>query len=124
MADTVVDKDVDSDPVWYSIADGGACVVLTVGGRIGSQNCPDVCEAVLAASWYSTGLVIDLRRAEFGQAEAAGVFVRSLQRSHQRASSVWVVGPPEPVEWLLGFSAKTAHVRICATLTEAVAMVC
>jgi anti-anti-sigma regulatory factor len=121
VADTFVHDGVDSDQCWYTIDDRGACVVLSVGGRVDVLNCVGVCDALLVASSFSSGVVIDLRRAEFAQAEAAGEFVRSLQQSQRDGSSVSVVGPPEPVTWLLRVSAEAADVPVRASMTEAVA---
>lgn len=122
MSDTFVQDGAASDQVWYTIDDRGPCAVLTVGGRVDSDNCPGVCDAALVASGLSSGLVVDMSRAEFTQAEAAGLVVRSLQRSHHDGASVCVVDPPEPVGWLLRVSAEVADIPTCATVTEAMAV--
>lgn len=122
VADTFVHDGADSDRVWYTIDDRGACAVLSVGGRIDAENCPGVCDAVLVGSGFSTGLVVDLGQAEFAHAEAAGLLVRALQKSQQNGASVSVVDPPELVRWLLGVSAQAADIPVCASVPEAVAM--
>ena len=113
---------VAADQVWYTIDDRGAWVVLTVGGRVDSENCPGVCDASQVAGDFSSGLVVDLTRAEFAQAEAAGLVVRSLQSAYESGSSVCVVGPPEPVGWLLQVNAHAADIPICADVDEAAAV--
>ena len=121
MSDTFVHDGADSDQVWYTIDDSVGCVVLTVGGRIDSANCPGVCDAVLVASGFSSALVVDLSRAEFAEAAAAGLFVRCLQDPHENLHSARVVGPPEPVGWLLAVSETAADTSVCASVAEAVA---
>jgi anti-anti-sigma regulatory factor len=121
VSDTFVHDGADSDQVWYTIDDSGACVVLTVGGRIDCENCLGVCDAVLVASGFSPGMVVDMRRAEFAEAAAAGMFVRSLQRPHENLRAACVVGPPEPVGWLLAVSETAADTSVCASVPEAVA---
>jgi len=111
-----------ADQVWYSIDDRGAWVVLTVGGRVDSENCHGVCDAAQVAGDFSSGLVVDLARAEFAQAEAAGLVVRSLQRAYEGGASVCVVGPPEPVGWLLQVNSHAADIPICSDLDEAAAV--
>jgi anti-anti-sigma regulatory factor len=122
VADTFVHDGEESAQVWYTIDDRGTCAVLSVGGRIDTENGPGVCDAVLAGSGFSSGLVVDLGQAEFTHAEAAGLFVRALQNSHQNGASVSVADPPEPVGWLLGVSAQGAHIPIGASVAEAMAM--
>lgn len=121
MADTFVRDGAHSDQLWYTVDDRGACAVLRVGGRIDSQNCPGVCDAVSVGSGFSTGLVIDLGRAEIAHAEAAGQLVRSLNESHRHGALMSVVDPPEPVGWLLSVSAQAAGIPVCASVPEAVA---
>jgi len=111
-----------ADQVWYTIDDRGGWVLLTVGGRVDSQNCPGVCDAAQVAGDLPSGLVVDLTRTEFTQAEAAGLVVRALQGAHERGSTVCVVGPPEPVGWLLQVNAHAADIRSCADVDEAAAV--
>jgi anti-anti-sigma regulatory factor len=122
VSDTFVHDGTGSDQVWYTIDGRVGCVVLTVGGRVDPENCLGVCDAVEVATGLSSALVVDLTRTEFLHAEAAGLVVRLLQRSHQDGLSVCVVGAPEPVGWLLRVSAETADIPTCANLTEAMAM--
>jgi anti-anti-sigma regulatory factor len=119
IPDSFVHDGAAADQVWYTIDDRGAWVVLTVGGRVDSENCPGVCDAAQVAGDFSSGLVVDLTRTEFAQAEAAGLVVRSLQGAYESGSSVCVVGPPEPVGWLLQVNAHAADIPVCADLDEA-----
>jgi anti-anti-sigma regulatory factor len=123
VSDTFVHDGEAANQVCYTIDDRGSCVVVTVGGRVDTENCAGVCDAVqVAASSYSPGLVVDLARAVFAHAEAAGLVARSLQQSHRAGSSVCVVDPPEPVGWLLRVNEQTADIPIRADLTEAIAV--
>lgn len=122
MSDTFVHDGEAANQVCYTIDDHGSCVVVTVGGRVDTENCAGVCDAVQVASSCSSGLVVDLTRAVFAHGEAAGLVARSLQQSRQAGSSVCVVDPPEPVGWLLRVNEQTADIPICANVTEAIAV--
>jgi anti-anti-sigma regulatory factor len=122
VSDTFVHDGEVADQVWYTIDDRGSCVVVTVGGRVDTENCSGVCDASQVAGSFSAGLVVDLTRAEFAHPAAAGLVVRALQQSHRDGSSVCVVAPPEPVRWLLRVNADTADIPICADQTEALAV--
>jgi anti-anti-sigma regulatory factor len=122
IPDSFVHDGAAADQVWYTIDDRGSWVVLTVGGRLDSENCPGVCAAAQVAGDFSPGLVVDLTHAEFAQAEAAGLVVRSLQGAYEGGSSVCVVGPPEPVGWLLQVNAHAADIPSCADIDEAAAV--
>jgi anti-anti-sigma factor len=121
VADTFVHSGADAEQVWYTIDDSGACVVLTVGGRVDAQTCPGVCDAVLVASGFSSGLVVDLSKAEFADGATAGLFVRALQQSRSAAYAACVVAPPEPVGRLLSVSGAAAGVSVRTSVSEAAA---
>jgi anti-anti-sigma factor len=123
VPDTFVQQSTDASQVWYTVDDAGSCVVVAVGGRIDSQNCPGVCDAVRVAGGFSSGLVIDVSRAEFTEAAAIGLFVAALKRSHRGAGSACVVGAPEPVRWLIRFGGLATEVATKSTVAEAVTTV-
>ena len=122
MSDTFRHHGPADDQVSYTVDDRGACVVLTVGGCVDSQNCAGIRDALQVAGGCSSGLVVDLTRVEFVHAEAAGLMVGALQRAHANGSSVCVVGAPEPVGWLLRAYAKTVDIPTCTSLDEATAL--
>lgn len=122
MSDGFVRVGAVADQVRYTIDDRGACAVVTVGGRVDSQNATGVRDALQGAGGFSSGLVVDLTRLEVVHPEAAGLMVGALQRSREDGPSVCVVGPPEPVGWLLRAYPQTAEIPICTSMDEAVAL--
>lgn len=121
VADTFVRRGVGTDQVWYTIDDSGACVVVSVGGRIDAQNGAGVCDALSVASGFSSAVVVDLAEAEFAEATAAGRVVSTLETTLRDGTVAGVVGPPEPVGWLLGAADLDADIGVYRSVDEAVA---